>query len=98
MRSIIQSVHRNGHTIFLQATSGAVERPSQTKITPNQHEIYQDKDPEAPRGQPQNVSTQTQILVITAADLVVLTSRLQTASLEAVYPHFLGSFQADMKE
>ncbi|HYT46171.1 MAG TPA: hypothetical protein VEP90_27830 [Methylomirabilota bacterium] len=29
-----------------------------------------------------------------AADLLVATSRLQTASKEAVYPHFLGAFQA----
>jgi hypothetical protein len=82
---------------FLQATSGAVESPSQTKITPNQHEKYTGKDYEAPRGQPQNVSMQAHILVRTAADLVALTSRLQTASIEAVYLFFLCSFQADTR-
>ena len=82
---------------FLQATSGAVESPSQTKITPNQHETTKVKDHEAPRGQPQKMSTEARFLVTTAADLVALTSRLQTASKEAVYPHFLGSFQADTR-
>jgi hypothetical protein len=47
---------------FLQATSGAVERPSQTKITPNQQEKYTGKDHEAPRGQPQNVCREVHIL------------------------------------
>ena len=65
---------------FLQATSGAVESPSQTKITPNQHEKYTGKDHEAPRGQPQKMSTEARFLVRTAADLLVATSRLQTAS------------------
>ena len=94
MRSIIQSVHRNGHSFFLQATSGAAESPSQSKITPNQHETTKGKDHEAPRGQTQKTSTEARFLVTTAADLVVLTSRLQTALIGAVYPHFLGYFQA----
>jgi hypothetical protein len=40
------------------------------------------------------MSTEARFLVTTAADLLVATSRLQTASKEAVYPHFLGLFMA----
>ncbi len=47
---------------FLQATSGAVESSSQTKITPNQQETTKGKDHEAPRGQPQKMSAQAHIL------------------------------------
>jgi hypothetical protein len=81
-------------SIFLQATSGAVESPSQKKITPNQHEKTKVKDHVAPRGQPQKMSTEARFLVRTAADLVALTSRLQTASKEAVYLFFLRAFLA----
>ena len=43
------------------------------------------------------MSTEARFLVRTAADLLVATSRLQTAPIGAVYLHFLGSFQADTK-
>jgi hypothetical protein len=82
---------------FLQATSGAVESPSQTKITPNHRDTTKVKDHEAPRGQPQKMSAEARFLVRTAADLVALTSRLQTAPKGAVYLFFLLTFQADTR-
>jgi hypothetical protein len=38
--------------------------------------------------------SEARFLAERTADLLVATSRLQTAPIGAVYPHFLGSFQA----
>jgi hypothetical protein len=78
----------------LQATSGAVESRTNNQITLNQQETTKAKEHEAPRGQPQNVSREAQILVTTAADLVACTSRLQTAPTGADYLFFLRVFWA----
>ena len=43
------------------------------------------------------MSSEARFLAERTADLLVATSRLQTASKEAVYPHFLCSFQADIQ-
>jgi hypothetical protein len=83
-------------SIFLQATSGAVESSTRNEITPNHHEITKGKEYEAPRGQPQKMSVEARFLVVTAADLVALTSRLQTAPTGADYLFFSCSFQANL--
>ena len=54
----------------LQATSGAVESRSGHKITPQQQEKNEGKDHEAPRGQPQEMSTEARFLAERTADLV----------------------------
>jgi hypothetical protein len=80
----------------LQATSVVVKSPPELIDHPTLEEPQKIINHHKPRGgQPQNRSREAHILAERTADLLVATSRLQTASKEAENPLLLPAFVAD---
>lgn len=98
MRSITNNGLGNVRTFFCKRTSGAVESKLNYLDHTNLDQTTKLKEYEAPRGQPQNMSGEAHFLASRRLTSWRARVSLQTASLEAVNPHFCLTFQAATEE